>query len=313
MGSSGGGNTTTTQEFKPPDYTQQSWQDYLNAAGNLTSQPQNTWQGETVAPWNGQQQQAANFIQDRALYGSPAQNAAEGAATDISNGAYLGQDPYMQQGTAFNGVASGGAIGSNPWLSQSTTNNAIQSTADQMTRAFQNGTAAQTDAQFAHAGAFGGSAYDQTQSMNAGNLAGQIGNMANQYQLGLTGLGTQDYQNSIAQMLQASGQGASDYNTGVNQMLQGAGLGGQLSQDDWTSANALMNLGNQQQTYQQNLDNSAYQQWQGQQNFPYQQLDAFGNALSRASGTGGTNSQIYGQNGLSTLLGGAGLLGSVMP
>jgi len=226
--------------------------------------------GQKVAGINGQQYQAQQFGTDRALYGAPDLNAGRGAATDIASGMY------------FN---------NSPWTNQAYTDNVIQDNANTMARAAAMGQNAQTDAQANMQGAFGGSGWQQSQAANTSALANQIGQMANQYQL----------QN--AQM------GNSNYNQGVQQMLSAGQLGGQLSQDDWTAAQALMGYGNQNQQYTQNLLNSNYQDWQNMVNRPGQMLDLFGNALSRAStGAGQQSSTTYGPgtNGLTGLLG-AGL------
>ncbi len=272
--SSGGGSQTsnTVSEFKPPDSTKQGWQDYLTGAGQLSQQPYQQYMGQKVAGINGQQYQAQQFGTDRALFGAPDLNAGRGAATDVASGMY------------FN---------NSPWTNAAYTNNVIADNANTMTNAFNKTTQPQTAAAYALGGAYGGSNYNQAQAANEGALQNQIGQMANQYQLANAGMGN------------------SNYNAGVGQMLSAGQLGGQLSQDDWTAAQALMGYGNQNQQYTQNLMNSNYQDWQNMVNFPGQQLDQYGNALSRASGQGGsTNSTQYGAptNNITGLLGGASAL-----
>jgi hypothetical protein len=246
----GGGSQTSNSvaEFKPPGYTQQGWQDYLTGAQQLSQRPYQQYMGQKVAGINGQQYQAQQFGTDRALYGAPDLNAGRGAATDVASGMY------------FN---------NSPWTNAAYTNNVIQDNANTMTNAFNHTTQPQTAAAYALGGAYGGSNYNQAQAANESALQNQIGQMANQYQL----------QN--AQM------GNSNYNQGIGQMLQAGQLGGQLSQDDWTAAQALMGYGNQNQQYAQNLMNSNYQDWQNMVNYPSQQLQQYGNALSQASGQGG--------------------------
>ena len=275
----GSSNSTSNSvaEFKPPAYTQQGWQDYLNGAQQLSQQPQQQFQGQQVAGINGQQYQAQQFGTDRALYGAPDLNAGRGAATDIASGMY------------FN---------NSPWTNAAYTNNVIADNANTMTNAFNKTTQPQTAAAYALGGAYGGSNYNQAQAANEGALQNQIGQMANQYQLQNANMGNQNYMQ------------------GVGQMLNAGQLGGQLSQDDWTAAQALMGYGNQNQQYTQNLLNNQYQNWQNQANYPGQMLDLYGNALSRASGNGGTQSSTtYGPstNWASGLLGAgtaaAGLFG----
>lgn len=267
MGSSGSQTSNSVSEFKPPGYTQQGWQDYLSGAAQLSQQPQQTFMGQSTAGINGQQYQAQQFGTDRALYGAPDLNAGRGAATDIASGMY------------FN---------NSPWTNKSYTDNVIADNANTMTNAFNKTTQPQTASAYALGGAYGGSNYNQAQAANQGVLQNSIGTMANQYQL----------QN--AQM------GNSNYQQGIGQMLQAGQLGGQLSQDDWTAAQALMGYGNQNQAYTQKLLDQQKSDWQNMVNYPGQMLDMYGNALSRAStGQGQQSSTQYGPstNGLSGLLG----------
>jgi len=273
----GGGTTNTTQQFKPPDYTQGAWQDFVNRGVNLTNQPYQAYQGQQVAAPTDMQNQGWNMTQDRALYGAPDLNAGRGAAANVASGAF------------FN---------NSPWTDPTYVNNAIQSNANTMANAMQKGTAAQTDSMFARAGAYGGTGWADQQAANAGTLAASVGNMANQYQLANQQMGN------------------SNYMQGINQMLQGGQLGGQLSQDDWTAANALTNAGQQQQQNNQNVLTNQYGNWQQQQNWPYMQMGLLNNYLSGASGNYGTNSSTsnpYGNMGWQqALLGGGGLLASAI-
>jgi hypothetical protein len=114
--------------------------------------------------------------------------------------------------------------------------------------------------------------------------------MANQYQLQRTGLGSADYQQERSNM------------------MTGANTAGQLSQDDWTAAQALTGVGDAQRSYEQSLLNAGKDAYNQQLLYPYQQLDAYGNALARASGNvaGGsssTTSQNYQASPLAGLLG----------
>lgn len=295
----GGGGQQSTNEFKPPDYTTQGWQDWLAKAGDQASQPYSQYQGMQVAPINGQQMQGLNFIQDRALFGSPDLNAARGMATDVSSGAYLGANPYTGDGSGIGAVAGGQFLGANPYLTNEYTNKAIQQNTDAMSRGFATGTAAQNDSAFERGGAFGGSAWQQKQAQDAAGLSSQIGQMANNLQMQQSQLGTQDWNANIGQMLQAGGMGSQDFNNQMQNMLAGGNLANQTSKDDWTSGQALSGIGDFYQQNMQNQLNNNYNQWQQQNNYPLQMLDLFGNALSRASGGYGQNS-AQSQQSLST-------------
>lgn len=276
----GGGGTTANSvaEFKPPEYTQQPWQDYLSGIQQFTQQPQQQYGGMTVAPINGWQQQGMNLLQDNALNGSPDLNSARGALTGITGGAYMNN---------------------NPWLSNDATNQVISDNANVMANSYARGTAAQNDSMFARGGAYGGSAWQDKQSADAAGLSNQIGQMANQYQLQRTGMGAQDYSN------------------GVNQMIQAANATGPLAATDQTAGKNLIASGDAYQQNLQNQLNAAQAQWTSQSQYPAQMLDIMRSGLQAASGGFGTNaaqsSQGYQVNPISALLGGGaaayGLLG----
>lgn len=270
MSKDSGGGSSSTQ-FQPPDYTQDLWKNYTNLAGQIASTPMSSYQGMTVAPMNGTQQAAVDMTTDRAMNGAPDLNQARGAMGDMAGGAYVNSNPYVNS----------------PYVDR-----VIQDNAQQMANANQAGTAAQTDSAFARQGAFGGSAYQNAQQQNTQGLNTAVGQMANQYQLQNATLGSQSYQNDMGNMVNA------------------ANTTGNLSQDDWKSIQAMMGVGNDQQTYQQNLLNASQNAFNQQQQYPYSQLDYLGNALSRASGGvagGQTQTQSTPVNALTGLLGLGGL------
>ena len=279
FGGGGGGTTTAgSTTFTPPAATQPGWQDLISGAEQYASQPYQQYQGMTVAPINGTQLQGMDFLQDNALNGSPDLNAARGAMTNISNGAYMNNDP---------------------WLSNGATQAVINSNAQAMGNAAAIGQNAQTDAQFAQGGAYGGSAYQQAQAQNALALNTAVGNMANQYQSQLTGLGAQDYSN------------------GVNQMINAANATGPLAATDQTAGKNLVAIGDAEQQNMQNQLNASSQAFQQQQQYPMQMAQFLQQVLTGASGgfTQPTSSSTQGYqiNPISALLGGAtaatGLLG----
>src|SRR5207253_11333334 len=90
----GSSSSTSTTEFKPPDSTKGGWSDLMANAAGLTSQPYQQYQGMEVAPLNGQQLQAQQFLGDRALNGAPDLNAGRGAAMNVANGQYFNNSPW---------------------------------------------------------------------------------------------------------------------------------------------------------------------------------------------------------------------------
>ncbi len=322
----GGGSQNTTAEFKPPGYTQQGWQDYLNRAGSLSNVPYSQSGIPTVAPINAAQMTANQMAQDRALNGAPDLNAGRSAAMNAANGAYSNVQGLENIGGIANGQAAnpwseglyGIANGTNPYMTNQYSEQVIGNNAQNMATAFANGTAAQTDASFAQDGAFGGSAYQQTQAANAAALAQQVGQMASQTReqqrqgnLGAAqsamGMGSANYNADVGNQLNANSQYGNIWQNNVGDMLSGGALAGNLAADDWTSINAMGQAGNNMNTYQQRLLDSYNNQWNTQNAYDSVQNNMYGDALSRASGSG------YGQTtgaGQSPWAGIAGLLGA---
>ena len=331
MDSGGGGAQTTTQEFKPPEWTTPGWQTFATGAANYASKPYEPFDGMRVAPINGYQMQGMNFLEDRALTGAPDLNAGRMAAMHAAQGNYAnpwaGNVSGIAQGFAYNPYAEG-LYGlsqrTNPYTSDEYTQQILNQTASAMARAYAEGGAAQNDAAATMAGAYGGGGWQAMKDRGEANLAGEVGKMASnllqsqqQYKgamynqdyanmLQSLGLGTQMYMGDVANQLQANQQGAGIWQNDVGNMLQGAALGGQLSADDWIAGQQLMNIGNFQNQYVQQLLNTQYGDWLAAQQYPAQMLDILGSALGRASGSYGTSiaqQSIPGMNPMMGLLG----------
>ncbi len=316
---SGSGGSSSTQQFTPPAWTtdygslnasnpQGPWQAYLAQASSLAQQPYQAYPGQTIAALNPTQYAGMDMAAQTAMNGSPDTNAARGQFTDSANGLYLNNNPWTSAGSAIGQMASGANLNANPWLQNGYTDAVIADNAAQMAQAARNGTMSQTDAAFARGGAFGGSAYNEMQARNAAALAGQVGTMANQYQLQRTGMGVQDYQSAVGNQLAANQMGNQSYtNERANQMAASqAGLGGQAL--DLQAAQTLTGVGDAQRQYTQDLLNQGQNAWNQQLLWPQQQLDNYGNALARASGnvaggSTGTTTQNYQASPLAALFG----------
>jgi hypothetical protein len=258
-GSGGGGSapttTTSINKSEPPAYVQPYSEQLLTRAGQLSNAPYQAYTGQMIQPLNATQQQGLQMTIDRATQGSPLMNASNAELTKTASGAYL--DP--------------------------TTNPAWASMAKGITDAYSKGTAAQTDAAFARAGAFGGSAYrDQTQTNQAalgGALAGAAGNLYNDERL-----------NQLRATQQAP----------------------QMATADYQNAQALLGAGDVYRQEGQDQLNQQYQQFLQQQQWPYQNLDVLANAIRTSMGGGGTSTTTapnpYQSNRTAGALGG-GLLG----
>ena len=103
----GGGSKTqtVTQTNNPPAYALPALKNIIGEAGNLYKQP---GPGITPArpsfPWPGETQAALDAQTQRALLGSPLNQAAQGYTQNVLNGSFLsGGNPYFQG--AFNAMA----------------------------------------------------------------------------------------------------------------------------------------------------------------------------------------------------------------
>jgi hypothetical protein len=123
----------------------------LNQANSVAWRPY-PYPDQQVSPLNQQQTQGLQMAQDRAIAGSPVQNAANQNLLDTSSGKYLD-------------------IGTNPaWAPM----------AQRITDSYRTGTAAQTDAAAARANALGGSGYNQQMELNQRALGDSLSGAAGQ-------------------------------------------------------------------------------------------------------------------------------------
>ena len=265
MGSGGSGDQQVTQQTQLPGFLQPYGPLYAQAGYNLFNQPYQAYPYETVAPFTQDQQAAMDAVRARATAGSPVVNAAQQQTLNTINGDYLNPstNPYLQQ--------------------------TFDQAANRVTDAFSRGTAAQTDARFARAGAFGGSAWNQAQQ-------------ANQTALGdsLAGMAANIFGNNYAQER--------------NRQQQAAQFAPNLAAQDYRDAEALLNVGGMQQGLGQQYLTADANQFQQAQQYPYQQFQMFGSMFSPNFGQQST--QTYpgvspGAGALGGALGGVGLYNSL--
>jgi hypothetical protein len=307
--SGGGSSGSTTTTANLPDWAQPYAKQILERGSDLSNQGIPQYSGDTVAGFSDDQQNAMDMIRNQATQGSSAVDAANSAVTNQLNGGNnatyaptstdVGTNPYM---------------GSNPYLAQQVAN-----AQGQAADAYKQGTASQTMAQFRNAGAFGGSAqqqYTNSQNQTLGNQLGQIStNMYGQDYANTQQLAQQNIalQNSSAQQDAARN---AQYGLATNQlnqqgMLAAAGLAPGIAQGQYTGAQALLNMGQMQQSQNQNQMNADYQSWYNNAMQPYQQLGVLQSALSGAMGAGAqgvttsTNSGGSGSKATSALGGAA--------
>jgi hypothetical protein len=167
---------------------------------------------------------------------------------------------------------------SNPYLQKT-----FDTAAGRMAEAYKNGTAATTDSQFGRAGAFGGSAWQQAQAGNERAFGDSLANLA-----------TNTY-----------GQ---NYNTERSNQLTAMNNAGQQQTLGYNDASKLIGAGDIQRSYQQDLLNQGYGDWQAAQNQPYANLDVLAKGLSGSIGNAGqtftTGANPYQANNFANYLGG---------
>ena len=194
------------------------------------------------------------------------------------------------------------------------------------------------DASSNHFGAFGGGGHRASIASAQDALARNLGRTSSEMDVGQwdksAGLTQQniglDLQAQLADLGRNTGLYESALNRGVNaqqtdlsrasnawqqerQRQMGAFdqalQGGQFDQNN---ARNMIGIGDIQRGYTQDLLNSQYGDWQQQMNYPQTQLDAYANALARASGNYGSNTMLYGgpqyqANPFAQAIGGAAL------
>lgn len=180
--SGGSKNQTTTTQVQIPEEVKPLLSDYLNRASGLSQQPAN----------NLMMQHGANDMWGQAV------------------NSYGGIDAAR---TGLMGVAAGQGYDQNPYFDAT-----VQKSMGDITRNYQEAIAPQTNANFARAGAFGGSAWQQANERNQRALGEALGNTSNAMRSG-------NYQNERQNQMQAYGllPSVSQSGMGVAQNLYGMG------------------------------------------------------------------------------------------
>src|SRR5512139_440313 len=100
MGSSGGGNSTTTVKQEPIPGVSEWVNPLMNRAAGLSERPWENYPGQKIASFTPEQQLGMDMTTARALSGSPVTQAAQGTAQNILNTGYQGQvNPFLGQQT----------------------------------------------------------------------------------------------------------------------------------------------------------------------------------------------------------------------
>ena len=277
--SSGDDNVTTQQQL--PSFLQPYAPLYAQQGYNLSQAPFNPYPFETVAPFTQDQNAAMDMVRQRSLAGSPVVNAAQQQTLNTINGAYQGEhtNPYRDQMAA---TREGQYLSpeSNPYVQQM-----FDTSANRVTDAFSRGTAAQTDARFARAGAFGGSAWNEMQGANQQALGDSLAGMAANI-FGSNYANERGLQDSAQQF--AANQFDQNLNRERNLQQQASQFAPNLAVQDYRDAEALLNVGGMQQQQGQQYLSDDYSRFQQSQQYPYQQFQTFGQLFNPNLGSQST-------------------------
>lgn len=222
-GKSGGSKQTSTQTSEPWKGVQPYLTDYLKLGQQVTRNPYQFYNGDTVAGFAPEQELGFNLGTQRALAGSPTLDAANRNITSTLQGNYL--DPAT-----------------NPYL-QGTVDRSLGDVQSRINSQFNNAN-------------FGTSAHQETLQRGLGEQANQIYG--------------QNYAQERDRQLNAAGQA---------QGLAGA---------DYMDANYLQGIGAQRQGLANQYLGNASGQFNQAAQWPYEQLQRYGNVVQGGTGQGGT-------------------------
>jgi hypothetical protein len=310
----------------------------VDSAGGWTPKPRAQYTGERYAPMDYNQFAAGENIRslnERSTGTIEAGNAARGEVSKTLGGGYLGEqgNPYMGLRTAGMNPYIGGNehatqntqtdrnafAGNNPYF-RDTMNQGLED----ITSAYQNGTAADTTRMFNLAGAFGGSAHQKKMANNEAGLGKSLGNFADsmlnqQYNRSASledsylGRDLQNQQSNASRqsglMESQIGRGFENFNRGLDRgmqgyegergrMMQATGLGQNEQGMALQRAGAQMGVGDMYQKQGQQQRDFNFDQWNQNQQHPFTMMDWLSGLYGRAQGGMAPNSQVY-QSGAS--------------
>jgi hypothetical protein len=300
---------TTTQTSAYPSWAANYAQGYLGRAQQVADSPYQAYTGQRVADFAPWQQQGLQAQAQRAMSGSPVMNAANAALPGMfQGGGQAAQNQYGPVQAQANPYA-----GSNPYLTQQ-----IDAAQGDVVRNWNNVQKPQWDTSMQRSGSFGNSGIAQANQMAQSDMQRNLGQIS-------SGMRFQDYtqqqqlgENAANRALQAgqfnatmgenyAGRQDSMYNQGQGRALSALGMAPSFAQQDYNDIGQLQQAGAAYQGQNQKLLDSGYQQFLDSRNYPAQQLDIFGNALTRAVGNQGTQTST--QPGTST---GASVVGGLL-
>lgn len=209
--------------------------------------------------WSRAQDVANNpYVQSPGTYTAPNSTLQAGWQA-VTNRAINGSPVMDAANKQLTQTINGGNF-NNPYL-----NDSIKAAQGDLTKAWNNVQAPQFDKMMSGSGSFGNSGVSQYAGLAAQGLQQNLGRVANDMRMGA-------------------------YNTERSNQMAATMAAPQFAASDYNDANALLQVGNQQQGYNQAATNQNNKWWEESQQFPQQQLDAYGKALGLNNGTTSTTS-----------------------
>lgn len=311
---------TYTTTNAPLPWQEPYLQDYMGRAQELANQPYQASPGTYTGP-NNALQASWQATANRAMQGSPVMSQANQQLTNTMTGGFLGRqsagnaqayvdNPWESVGNEYANVANPFAQMNNPFLTQS-----ISDAQGDLLRSYNLIAKPAWDRSMQQSGSFGNTGVAEYQQNAQNDLLRNLGRIGNDMRMGAYNQAAGLTENMVNRQYQsgaqlqanrfASGQqkqqnlfqaGADraarqDAITGQERsfMQQALGMAPTFANQDYVDANALQNVGQQMQGFDQGQADQNYRWWQEAQNFPRQQLAAYGQALG--VGGGGTSTQ----------------------
>jgi len=265
--------TTTVNTSDPPSWSVPYYQQALNSASKLASQPYQSYGGPTVAGFSDDQLGSFDLTRQNAIRSGNLQQTGSDYVTGAINGDY--SNPYIGQQNQYSGE--------NPYLG-----NMIDAASRDITKNYTDSTLPSYLSQFNSGGAYGGSAMQQALSNSQQNLAQQLSDTNYQYR-------NADYDRQAQLAESALNRNSSLYNQDQQFRQSALSFLPQLQQMGYNDATALGKQGALQQGLVQQAINDDRQDFQNSQNWSADRLGLLTNALGSIKG-GTASSSATGDN-----------------
>lgn len=249
-GSSGGGNTKTTQTSSPWSGQTPYLKYGLDEATRLYQQagPQ-YYPGSKVAGFSPEQNQAFAYGTQRALNGSQDIRNAKGFTNSVLGGQYNG-DPAAKG--YISDVLQGKYLNSDPYK-------------DQVFQNIQQQVLPSVNSQFMGSGRYGSDSHAGTMTTNLTNAYAPYA--------------SQQYQSGLDRMNWAAGMSNDIYNQDMGYKQWAAGMAPTWAANDYQDLAALEAIGQQKQGLAQNELNDAVARWDYYNRLPYDKLGQYLNNI----------------------------------